>query len=508
MKAFYLFLFLFLSAFCSKAQNAISFDSIAFGSSLLTEDAIYFCTGELIKSDYQGNVLWSKTGAPEHSIIKLKDNFLYLIYTAGASNFASKLDSAGNLLWSRTFNQHICTSQQSNSLTDIVINGNRVYILCNQTYQGVGGFSYPSLITLDTSGTIINVWCDSFFYDGNFTYGVERLAGGLWIGDHDGGNIIVTGSFSVDANGIPSTNLPGSSFLSGQFSYINNVLTKTNSEHCYFVNNFNTPYRTQPFIVFESDDGFIHQYKGYDAPQFFEGMKFITACHDSMDNLYILAEGVYPAEPILFKTDPYGNILTVKSWSPSALNAYQLQFPDGYSHSQMICRNDSLYVTCLINNKTSILVFDSVLNTSCFNPDLTVQINDSLDILPTSGISTSYVPPISYTQVDSVYNTQIAYHSNGFPVCIISSVGQIESNERLILYPNPVMNASTLTVSSEFENGELKIYNQLGNVIKQQKMEGTSTQIESAGLAEGLYIIKVSSAQNKVYGKFMVTKHN
>ncbi len=76
----------------------------------------------------------------------------------------------------------------------------------------------------------------------------------------------------------------------------------------------------------------------------------------------------------------------------------------------------------------------------------------------------------------------------------ITTVMQIENNEQQIkIYPNPV---SEKVVIMNNENKELSIvlYNILGQVMFQQHVINTKNEIDMSGLPEGMYLIKIISA--------------
>jgi hypothetical protein len=481
------------------AQNAISFDSLSLGYSCMTENAIYFNSNRLVKSDYLGNIIWAITGAPTNSRIKAEGNGIY-IYT---NNGLTKLDTSGIILWSQNFTQNICLqSTVANSIADVLINMNRIFVLINQPYLGVG-FAYPSLITLDTSGTIINTWCGDNYADLRIEFGVAKSDGGALLIGYDGGAVHTGISLQVEQNGTIKTGSYVQTFQAAQFNNTNAVLTKSNFVHCYFVNSFTVPYPRVPYILFESDLGGLQSYFSFETPGITDGTYIFASGKDSSDNLFFLASSD-GGEIVLFKTNPYGIPIIIKGWSTAAINSLGLNFPQYPTQVSMYGRNDSLYVTCSINNKASVLSFDENLDAFCYSPDMIVQSFSSVSVsmntfIPYNEFSIAYnAIPVS---LQELYTNQ----ANGISVCQITSTELQENKKRgMDLSPNPFSNSTILNVSREFENGEIDIYNLLGTHIRNQKLKGLSSRIERMNMAPGLYIIKIRSKKQQIMRKFIV----
>ncbi|RMG83640.1 MAG: T9SS C-terminal target domain-containing protein [Bacteroidetes bacterium] len=70
--------------------------------------------------------------------------------------------------------------------------------------------------------------------------------------------------------------------------------------------------------------------------------------------------------------------------------------------------------------------------------------------------------------------------------------------QKVEIYPNPVQN--TLTVAYPNEAFKLEIYNQIGQKVYQQNARETAS-IEMNGMPEGVYFVRISSAQNVVVKK-------
>ncbi len=480
MKTCSLFVFLAIFHFSSSAQNAISFDSLQFKYSLLTNDAVYFNSDKLIKSDYQGNILWSKTGSFSNSPFKVEGSAIYLY----KNNLLTKLDTTGNLLWSIEFSQLVCASvSAANSIADVVLNGDRIYVLINQQPLSIN-LNLPSLITLDTSSTVINSWCGNNYEFYTFAKGVKSPSGGAWLSLHDGGNIHTGISMKVDVNGDVVPFSTYNIFQNGQFNFVEFALLSSDSSHCYFVNSFSSGSRAYPYIVFESNAGNILSYKGYGSASITWGIDFLAATIDSNDNLYILT-----SEGILLKTNSIGDIQIGKQWSASALQSLQLSFLFNSGQVSMIRRQDSLYIATTIDGKPSIIAFDSLLNATCYAPDLSIQLPDNLP-LSYGDMYTLSVSQVNYTTSTPAFQNLNISQPEGVSVCRITEVEKTSQLERLKLYPNPA--ADDLIIDADGKAIEFFLYNSTG-----QKMDvsfdviNEKTKLKTSSLNNGIYFIVV-----------------
>lgn len=75
------------------------------------------------------------------------------------------------------------------------------------------------------------------------------------------------------------------------------------------------------------------------------------------------------------------------------------------------------------------------------------------------------------------------------------------------LFPNPVQNRLTIEIPIDFDNAELRIYNQFGQIEKiGLNIKEKNISIETFGLANGLYFIVLQNADRNISGKFIINK--
>jgi len=483
LKRLILFIFFLIVGISTHAQDAISFDSLQFGHSILTNDAIYINTNKFVKSDYRGNVIWAKSGIPANSAFKIKDDHIYIFQNDGIT----KMDSSGNVLWSKNFPQPVCsTSTAPNRIADVVINADRIYVLSNQ--NNPGGISYPSVITLDTGGVVLNSWCGNNQQNTTLVMGIEKTGGGAWLSAHDGGNVHTGLSIPIDNDGNLIPGIDINFYQLGQFNFSQLIIKKSNNIHCYFVNSFTPGYAAYPYLIFESDVGNTFSHNGFNTPTLSLGMDIITACIDHNDNFYIIGTG-YSGEIIFYKTDPFGNVLISSGWSASVLNTYNLEFPNPGFQTNMFFRQDSVYITCKIDNKLSIISFDTLLTSTCFATDLSIQIDNTSSISLGNYYSITE-SPLSFTGTNASLSTQNISQSNGSKVCRMTSVPKFNPETQVEVYPNPAIDE--LNIRCEHANIQIELFSISGQrmqVSPKKIVEGV--KLDLAEFESGMYILSI-----------------
>ena len=98
------------------------------------------------------------------------------------------------------------------------------------------------------------------------------------------------------------------------------------------------------------------------------------------------------------------------------------------------------------------------------------------------------------------YYRALCFHQDGeliwqnpeYDACVITSVEEI--NDKVIsVYPNPAMEIVTI---DGVEAAEVQVYNALGQLVKTVR---DANEIPVAGLAEGVYLLRIVDADGKVY---------
>ena len=98
------------------------------------------------------------------------------------------------------------------------------------------------------------------------------------------------------------------------------------------------------------------------------------------------------------------------------------------------------------------------------------------------------------------YYRALCFHQDGeliwqnpeYDACVITSVEEID-DKVISVYPNPAMEKVTI---DGVEAAEVQVYNALGQMVK--CVRGTN-EIDVEGLAEGVYLLRITDAEGKVY---------
>src|SRR5690349_2478909 len=108
MKKQLLGLFFLLKCFCGFAQPGSSFyidTAVGSASMRFSNSSIYTYTNQshLMKSDFEGNVSWTKT--LNNGVWTADENSIYCI---NIQNILNRIDTLGNLVWSITMPSGFC----------------------------------------------------------------------------------------------------------------------------------------------------------------------------------------------------------------------------------------------------------------------------------------------------------------------------------------------------------------------------------------------------------------
>ena len=88
---------------------------------------------------------------------------------------------------------------------------------------------------------------------------------------------------------------------------------------------------------------------------------------------------------------------------------------------------------------------------------------------------------------------------------LASAIGINEMNKELlyILTPNPANDNITITINSKEENLSVDIYNTLGQLVIEQKMQNSTEYIQIDHLQAGTYFVKVKGLKGSLTKKLI-----
>jgi len=475
------------------------------GTSLckFSTDAIYFYGLELIKTDYNGNVIWTKSPNPFNRFT-VEGNAIY--GTNGIKVF--KFDTAGNSIWTKGFSTPIYAPDTNlNNVSDVIFDGSKLFVCVQQNDRtiGYGSQGEQAIITLDTSGNILNAVIDTNFWATKQTIGFKSLRKGGWLGyfslngnNHPGYILKIdsTGNFSQNAYSVVC--LPGT-------AYLQDIIQMADSTYMVVFNQIDFVFSTDFFFCAKiREDGSIIWTHGYTVDG---AISYISSALniavDSLNYTYIVGASDYL---FALKLNNSGDVVLAKGWThPNPdFNFYESNYNQiQYGFNGTHYKDGKIY--CFGNYKSypAILIFDTLFNNPCYTPDT------NLNVYQTSGLSASQ--PITNTNTFA-YNPATASFTNfsvansaTLDLCAALDVKNIsKDNAAISFYPNPLTSSSILQLNTQVTNAEVIIYDIVGKEIMRKKLTGHKMEIEKGSLESGVYFVKVVSEERQWVAKLVV----
>jgi hypothetical protein len=159
--------------------------------------------------------------------------------------------------------------------------------------------------------------------------------------------------------------------------------------------------------------------------------------------------------------------------------------------------NGGIYISDSYNDRIREVDADGIIHTIAGTgvggfsgdggPAIAAEINNS------TGLALDSCGNLYFGQVNTPRIRKVAFNPN----CVPENVKDIKSINSLSIYPNPVRDGLTLTLSKgEGSIGRETLYitNTMGQVLLQKECTGTKTSIDVSGLPAGLYMVRVGDA--------------
>lgn len=198
-----------------------------------------------------------------------------------------------------------------------------------------------------------------------------------------------------------------------------------------------------------------------------------------------------PIDPLAFLIDESGQLLTARSYDEGVLEYFMNAAfaPDsGWAlFGNITFGFDS---SCLLFVKT-----DPQLGTNC---------NSTFAILDTSTVyCTTSVMTVGFSNIGAQFPLSLIGASGAFivPWCAVN-VQPIANSKPIRLFPNPANDM--LTIEKPFGEATFKLYNSLGQCVRNMNLVGTRTEISVADLADGVYYCNVVDENGKVHSDKLV----
>lgn len=187
-----------------------------------------------------------------------------------------------------------------------------------------------------------------------------------------------------------------------------------------------------------------------------------------------------------FQSNPYGGGILNKT-SSLTVNTANLQFPSTYDTEFETARTDDWITN---NGNGKILITDPKIAVLAYNGGFTQTMalaSNSPAIDKGSNCATKDQRGFERTGKCDLG----AYEFEGKPAALETTFA---ANEIAVLYPNPLKMGDAIHASLSDSNlpCDVKIYNTLGNLVHNQKLENLGENIETANLSQGIYVVVMS----------------
>ena len=89
---------------------------------------------------------------------------------------------------------------------------------------------------------------------------------------------------------------------------------------------------------------------------------------------------------------------------------------------------------------------------------------------------------------------------------VISNIAeQTKRSQNWVLYPNPAQSIISVRTDKNMSEQNYEIFDLVGKMVGNGKMEGYETRINILGLGEGIYLLKSTDGEGNVYvSRFLV----
>lgn len=447
----------------------------------------------LMKLDSLGNLLWSKADSFAYRGNKIKtlsDGNLQILgdvmdpWPPGRFSISfCKTDTGGNVIWSRIYYDTIgFYATDFIELPDkgFVLTGSLSYIL-NQQEDKI------FLMRTDSSGNML--WCKLYGngYPGYYSRSV--------VATHNGGFMIGGNMVDIYDIVVLRTDSLGNLIWSKQFGgakgdYLESLISLSNGNYAFggYSNSFLGSGSWPPFsqILFKFDSTGNKNF----CNLYFQGGSLSEHCNSlaEIKSGKIIITGVGTTK----MTDANGNVIL---WNALYMNSSVFVTPD-----------QSVVFTSEYNNSSlkRILKTDTLFSSPCysynFNPPLQLRVQN--DLLPLSLNDSAHVP------LDSAANTSFFNLNLPDSLYCLTATGifQPEASTDMAVFPNPFTEYISIHYA---DNIPFDIYiNDLsGKLVKTVKCSA-GNKLNLSHLNTGMYFIKVFSANKSLIKVFKVCKIN
>lgn len=460
-----------------------------------SSDAIYLRSNgnRLVKTDFYGNVLWAKSVTNLHSL-SYYENSLYLTTN---NQSLIRMDTSGNVLWCKSFANSICT--QYSELKKPICNHNKIYSMADSWFDVANTFFLN-----DTNGNSINSFCDGGSQLDQYLYDLfPSLDPGVWavfiLSPANQNNEIIV---KIDSSGNIDSTIFFVDIGYGYDERVQDILPLTDSNYIAISNTDNGSFFYGDFTLtkFRSDGQVLWKkyYANADTSN-----QIIRAGTDSLNNIYLVS-GIHDLNFFLntyaiFKIDSGGNFMSGNIIFDPTQSLY---FSTTDLHYMRLLINNGSILCPLFfwpgqNGKPCILVFDSLLHTSCGLTDSSFTFTGQ-DI-PTFSGHWSQFPNFILQPPDTIFNSNTVTNIVTNDICDVLFVSS-DTREKSGLTLSPIPAIKSFSISdSKNAIQEIEIFNLMGEKIYSAEANREHMTVNCEQWPEGIYfVVAVDENGNKI----------
>lgn len=467
----------------------------------------------VIKVDSSGNLQWSRTIgsiSPEQGLaVKQTINGDYFVFGRGTFNpIVCKLNMAGNLLWSKTYGQNGTNGR------DMQLTSDGGCIITGEASVGIGAGGYDAyLLKIDSSGN--SHWAK--------TYGGINDDAGISVKQTNDNGFIIAGftySFGVGSISIYliKTNSIGDTLWTKVFSISEGDLAYSvnqTSDGGYIIAGINNVLLKTDLngnVTWAKIFGFYPYGRNYSVQQIADGGYIVSGrmCYFGAGNLDIS----------LIKTDSSGN---------TSCNFNNYTAVVSTTSTQVFNQSDSVYINGAINSPNTItgsdckacsscsvtLFFSGLADTVCINSvPIVLTGNTPGAIFSGTGVTdTIFNPSVTGLGLQHVYYSFADasgcnfFYSQPVFVDVCSSVSFLPEESFLTISPNPSQGDFVINANETTNNYRIEIMNIVGDIIfKENNLIISKHEIHIKNISDGIYFLKLFNGEKIFISKIIIAK--
>jgi hypothetical protein len=478
------------------SQYSFILDSVSVNSRVIfTDDHIYFYSNSITKTDYSGNLIWTKAIASGMNKLVIYGDVMYGL----SLQRLCKMDTAGQVLWVKGFYNPVNpSSPEMNNLSDVVYDGHYLYVSTIQATGLLGTPYYPSVLKLDTSGNVLHVAIDYQAPAGGFYLKpcAPSIQSGAWIGyGYQPGFTQYTYLNKIDSSGYFDTTAISPSFFFSTITDLKAIIPLLDSSYLVITNSWSY---NQPFALFTctkiTESGntlWQNSYYNNLSPCIANLSQADAATSDSAGNIYIIGS----ANEYDCPGNPSGGNFFIKlnggSGDIQLIKAFPFQQGLSLYNGSIHYKSGLLYTKANYNQLPVIFTLDTSFGNSCYNPDTIVALNKN-----PAGFAAGVTinpPSTSYTTtIDTITISALNFYASRDFCLEVSSQNYIDTERITLVSPNPT--TGKLKIQTEKLIESIQVFNLFGEKV----LEATATnEIDLTDQPPGIYFIRLQ-AEGKI----------